>query len=1029
MSLVDLMTFRLGSVSCGFVILGAGRPHHGDEHVALRNAFGESRVLDWLLGSVAFLKPQVHFVGGYQADDVAKKYPDFQYVLNTDWQTTGAAYSLLKSPLSLFGGCFVSYADILFRESLIKAMDEVGGDVVVAVDSHWRNRFSGRTSEDLMRCEKAFMHEGSITRLGADIKPDLADAEFLGCVRLGERAISMLVSDGAVLSERLRKASLSELIEWLRVRGLRVQAVDVLGDWAELNAPQDLAHFVLGTKAQTLQRLQGMVTRSRIEDQVSFTVTQWQDDARDVLQRINLKFGGCSLVIRSSALSEDGFANSNAGAYTSILNVDSSAPDVLLTAIEQVIESYPDRDGSNQVLVQPMLASVLAGGVVFTRTLENGAPYYVVNYDDVTGSTESITSGSSRHHKTLIIRRDASESSPNLPENLRELLPALREVESLLGYDSLDIEFALSTDGVHILQVRPIAVDHSNVRVTDEEVLALLAQARQRFVNLQAETPFCLGHSTVFGVMPDWNPAEIIGTKPGLLAMSLYRYLIMDDVWATQRAEYGYRDVRPHPLLVAFAGHPYVDVRASFNSFVPASIDDSLARRLVEFYLNWLVEHPHLHDKVEFDVVPTCFALDFSRWALRLQQEGNFSEKDVCELREALKLITANAVERTHGDFRSIESLEQRFDKIRVSQLSPMEKAWGLLDDCRRFGTLPFAHLARSGFVAMTLLKSAVATGVLSQDEMDDFLASIRTVSHTLTQDSAATASGKMDWEAFVAKYGHLRPGTYDITSPCYAADPERYLRPLVEQQAGGSSTHARSGELWELARTRFCEALADEGLNFEVDALDTFLRTAIEGREYAKFIFSRNLSLALEQIVLWGQEIGLSRSELANVSLGDVLGFRTGAVTVSDPASWLRQRVRESAESSRRVSAIELPPLITSTEDFSVFTYPSSQANFIGSGQVTAKCVDLTQNLGGEDVIGMIALVPQADPGYDWLFGRGIAGLITMYGGANSHMAIRAAEFGLPAAIGIGEVAYREFVGASILELDPNNRLIRIIR
>lgn len=1017
------------SMKPGFIILGAGRPHHGEEHVALRTAGGDSRVLDWLLGAFAFLKPPVHFIGGYQVDDVAKKYPDFQYVLNSEWQKTGAAYSFLQSPFNEFRDCFVSYSDILFRESLIRAMYAIDADVVVAVDSHWRNRFSGRTTEDLMRCEKAFMHEGLITRLGADIKPDVADAEFLGCVRLGEQAISMLVSDSAVLTERLRKASLSELIEWLRVRGLRVQAVDVLGDWAELNAPQDLAHFVLGTKAQTLQRLQGMVTRSRIEDQISFTVTQWQTDAREVMQRISLKFCGGSLVIRSSALSEDGFATSNAGAYTSVLNVDSSAPDILLAAIQQVIDSYPDRDGSNQVLVQPMLASVLASGVVFTRTLENGAPYYVVSYDDVTGSTESITNGSSRHHKTLVIRRDALDSSPNLPENLRALLPAIREVESLLGYDSLDIEFALSNDGVHILQVRPIAVDHSSVQVADEEIFALLEHACQRFVSLQAETPFCLGRSTVFGVMPDWNPAEIIGTKPGALAMSLYRYLIMDDVWATQRAEYGYRDVRPQPLLVAFAGHPYVDVRASFNSFIPATLDDSLARRLVEFYVHWLSENPHLHDKVEFDVVPTCFALDFNRWATRLQQEGGFSVDEVDELRHALIQITANAVARTPVDANSIEHLESRFDKIRASKLAPLEKTWVLLDDCRRFGTLPFAHLARSGFVAMTLLKSAVTRGVLSQEEMDDFLATIRTVSHTLTQDAAATAGGEMGWEAFIEKYGHLRPGTYDICSPCYAADPERYLRPLVEQQVNGSVSQTESGNKWALAKIRFCRALADEGLVFENDTLEAFLRQAIEGREYAKFVFSRNLSLALEQIAVWGKELGLSREELANLSLDNVLGFRTGATAVVDAGSWLRQHARENIELGRRVGAVELPPLITSPEDFSIFTYPSSQANFIGSGKVTARCVVLTKDSGDTELEGAIALIPQADPGYDWLFGRSIAGLITMYGGANSHMAIRAAEFGLPAAIGIGEVAYREYIGANVLELDPNNRLIRIIR
>ena len=41
------------------------------------------------------------------------------------------------------------------------------------------------------------------------------------------------------------------------------------------------------------------------------------------------------------------------------------------------------------------------------------------------------------------------------------------------------------------------------------------------------------------------------------MAESLYKYLILDEIWAKQRKEYGYRDVRPKSLLVNFAGHPY----------------------------------------------------------------------------------------------------------------------------------------------------------------------------------------------------------------------------------------------------------------------------------------------------------------------------------------------------------------------------------------------------------------------------------------------------------------------------------------
>ena len=108
---------------------------------------------------------------------------------------------------------------------------------------------------------------------------------------------------------------------------------------------------------------------------------------------------------------------------------------------------------------------------------------------------------------------------------------------------------------------------------------------------------------------------------------------------------------------------------------------------------------------------------------------------------------------------------------------------------------------------------------------------------------------------------------------------------------------------------------------------------------------------------------------------------------------------------------------------------YPETKPNFIGTDSVMTSCINLQgTNAVEEPVEGKIVLIPQADPGFDWLFGRNISGLITMYGGANSHMAIRAAEFGLPAAIGIGENLYRNLSSKSRLELNPSKRIIRVI-
>ena len=72
--------------------------------------------------------------------------------------------------------------------------------------------------------------------------------------------------------------------------------------------------------------------------------------------------------------------------------------------------------------------------------------------------------------------------------------------------------------------------------------------------------------------------------------------------------------------------------------------------------------------------------------------------------------------------------------------------------------------------------------------------------------------------------------------------------------------------------------------------------------------------------------------------------------------------------------------------------------------------------------------MIPSADPGYDWIFTHRVAAFITMYGGPNSHMAIRANELGIPAIIGAGDLLYKKWADARILELDCANRLVRIL-
>jgi phosphoenolpyruvate-protein kinase (PTS system EI component) len=80
------------------------------------------------------------------------------------------------------------------------------------------------------------------------------------------------------------------------------------------------------------------------------------------------------------------------------------------------------------------------------------------------------------------------------------------------------------------------------------------------------------------------------------------------------------------------------------------------------------------------------------------------------------------------------------------------------------------------------------------------------------------------------------------------------------------------------------------------------------------------------------------------------------------------------------------------------------------------------------QDLAGRIVCIENADPGFDWIFTRQIAGLVSKYGGANSHMTIRCAELGVPAAIGVGEQLFDRLARAGRIELNCADKIVRPI-
>lgn len=1042
------------------IVLGAGRgvelPGGGAVPKFLLEGLAGWRVLDWL---VAALREgagidDVVLVAGDAAAAARAAAVGVRVVENPRWAQQHVVGSLFSVEAELVGPVYLSYADIVYRPAVVAALHAAPGELALAVDTSWRERSRGRSAAALRNAEKAVVRNGRVMRIGKDIPLDEAiTGEFIGLARLSDRGAAMLRTTYKTLlplyrdrpyrgARNLDAACLSDLLQEMIEQGARVDAVPIGGDWAEVDVPSDLTRFVFGTKAETLERLRPMLQEARISEGVVVRVGQWQADPRAVAQTLSQRFQGAPLAVRSSALREDAATGSLAGRYQTVLGVQADDVEAIHRAVETVVGSL-GRDGggdADQVLVQPCLTDVAMSGVLMTRDVTSGADYTVINYDEYSRRTDTVTSGAAATRTVLVYRGTAR---PPADRRLGALLRTARELESITGSDALDVEFAFQPDAtLHVLQVRPIAAVAGWVPVDRDahraELEAVRAQVRARLRPL----PGMVGSTSALGQMPDWNPAEMIGSYPQPLARSLYEQLITDSAWRVARASLGYRDPFGWRLMVTLADRPYVDVRCSANNLLPAALPDDVAGRVVDAGLALLRERPELHDKVEFEVFPTCLDLSFDAAAARLCEHG-LPRHDVPAVRDALRELTRRIV---RGGGRSVRAqlartaqLAERCDLLGPSAVSLLgehpARLAALLEATVRDGTIPFAVLARHAFVATALLRSLRAAGALTPEELDGFLGGIQTVGGELADDLAGLCDGRISREEFLCRYGHLRPGTYDLLSQRYDQAFEAYFPQAASTRAapqlrprGRRRTRPPAG-IAAKARARIDVALAAQGLGFGADELIAFARAAIAGRERAKLAFTRNVSAMLELVAQWGGQFGFSRADVALLELPEVLAWAQRS-TPPHAADQLARRIAATRLRREVTARVLLPPLITSEDDVDVVRLPAARPNFVSKARVTAPACTLTGQLSDlhADLQGRVVIVPGADPGFDWIFGRGIAGLVTCYGGANSHMTIRCAEFGLPAAIGCGEALYARLARAVVIDLDCAAEVVRAV-
>ncbi len=766
------------------------------------------------------------------------------------------------------------------------------------------------------------------------------------------------------------------------------------------------------TKANAL-RLINIFDKNLVPKFIYFKKQTYINNKSKIIKKIKSEFD-TDIIARSSAKNEDSNKSSNAGHYDSFI-VKKKNFNEIEVIISNLIKKFNNKN--DEIIIQKFIGKPDIAGVLFTKDKDTNSNYYNLSYDK-SKKTYLITSGINNPTiKSLTIYKNTKL----IPKKFKKLIQTSLNLEKLFKNDRLDIEFSIKNNKLNILQCRPLLGKKKKINhVTLEKVKINLIKKFKK-INIKNET--LAGRKTILSNMSDWNPAEIIGKKPSNLSLSLYSELVTNSIWAKQRSNYGYKDVRPNKLMLNIAGSPYIDLRVDFNSFLPGKLNKNISEKLINYQINEINKKPYLHDKIEFEVINTCYDFNLDK-INKLPLTKKEKRIYINELFKLTNNILNPKNKFLKNEISKVEILKKRIDLIKNSNLSHIQKIHYFINDCKNLGTLPFAGVARCAFISKSILDSLVYKRLLSKNDLEKFYLSISTVSKEINLEFKK-AKKNNNFKMFINNYGHLRPSTYSIIEKNYKDNLFGYFS--KEESIFNNNKNKNEFTLDKKKYVKINNLFKEKKFAVNFDQFLKFAKLSIEKREYLKLIFSKSINEIFSCLKDLAKEINISHYEFQHLDIDLILKAFHNLEQENLKKSILRN-ITINKKSVSFSKYILLPDVINNVTNFEIFHDLDCKENYITNKSIVGEIFELNKSKKLKNTNNKIILIENADPGFDFIFSYKFKALVTKYGGSNSHMAIRCMELGLPAIIGVGDKIYNKLSKSKKVFIDCNNNKYSII-
>lgn len=456
---------------------------------------------------------------------------------------------------------------------------------------------------------------------------------------------------------------------------------------------------------------------------------------------------------------------------------------------------------------------------------------------------------------------------------------------------------------------------------------------------------------------------------------------------------------------------PFINTKLSFLSLIPNKLDKKIRDKLCNAWLQRLKTHPEHHDKIEFEIATTCYDFNFIK-KFNKRYKKVLSIIEFQKYSTELKALTQNllSIKKNSSLVNSIRKIK----KLNLLLSNNKLNIANLVKICKTHGTLPFSIIARHAFIAESFLISLKENKCINDKRLIFFRGSLKTITSELINDTNNLARRKISLKLFLKNYGHLRPSTYDINSKSYK---EQNLKNFIGEK--NELKKIKSFKLNKNERVKINAIIKKNNFDFKSGDLIDYIGLSIRNREYAKFVFTKCINQIFEQIISISKLKKIKRNYLDLLPLNFYLkkNFHNDKKFNN---LYLKNEAQKKLRNLNKF--LKISYIIRSERDFHVVPIHRSRPNFVGSRIITGKPLYIRNinEIKNKDLKNYIICIDNADPGYDLIFTKKFKGLITKYGGMNSHMYIRCAEFNLTAIIGAGDGQFNKILKSSKINANP---------